>query len=186
MSKSNFRLLVITLSIIFFSGCSAKLAPETKIPKPAKVDNINHVLTKENKKLLTQEYYMYQDNTVIGLGTHIMNQIEKSNYEAKDINMQNESMFDCTISRMTGQYIEPYFYRAFAMHSFQDAKMGAKSKVILMNYNDVNEYIVYPKTSIYQHKDGGFGMGVIAKDFDLSAVVSINYKCKAVENKLFK
>ena len=114
-----------------------------------------------------------------------MNKIEKSNYEVNDMNMQNETMFDCTISRMTGQYIEPYFYRVLAMHSFQDAMIGTKSKLILMNYNDVNEYIIHRKKEIYQHKDGGFGISIIATEFDLSAIVGINYRCKAVENKLF-
>jgi hypothetical protein len=161
------------------------LAKEQPIPPAPIVKNINHSLSEQIKAEISKKFSAYHDRMVIGQGSALANLIGKASHN-DDVNMKEVILNDCNVSRMLGNYQEPFFHRAFAM-SYTESKVLAsdKSRIILMNYNNVNDYKVYEDLDLYEHKDGGFGIAIIAKDLDLSNIVGINYKCKIVPNTIF-
>jgi hypothetical protein len=162
------------------------LAKEQPIPPAPIVKNINHTLSEKVKAEVSQKISAYHDRMVIGMGTALVNLIGRASHNDDATDMKTVTLYDCNVSRMVGDYQESFFHRAFAISKTEiKAMQSDKNRIILMNYNDVNEYKVYEDNDLYKHKDGGFGIAVVAKDLDLSNVVAINYKCQIVPNTIF-
>ena len=177
--------------VIVFNGCTAKLAPEMVIPPAPQVEKMNHELTIDNQREIQKKYFEYKDDFVVGLITLTSNIVNKNNYyeelKTKDVDMSHEKIYDCKISQMLGNFPGKYFHNMFVV---SNKRILNKAVSVALNKNDVNDFIVYDKiydhTSIYDHKDGGYGFTVNKLPFDLNNLITIRYKCEKVSNTIFK
>lgn len=177
--------MVYFFSSIFLSGCSVQLAKEQPIPPAPVVKQVNHVLSVENKEKIVQAFDAYQQRVVTGGFTAIINAVAQSSHQSST-DMKSVDLYDCTISRMNGNYNDPFFHRLFAIRKIEYKAMHSDvSRVITMNYNDVNEFNIYENKNLYVHKEGGFGLAIVSKDSKLDNITSVNYKCEIVPNKIF-
>jgi hypothetical protein len=187
MKKIN-TLTFISLSVILFSGCTAKLSPETQIPPEPKIEKTNYELSLVKQREIQKKYFEYQDSLVVGVITLTQNSIEKTKYyeelQTKDVDMSHEKIYDCKISKMFGKFPDRYFHNMLVV---SNKRTVTKNVSIALNRNDVNDFIVYKDSYIYDDKDGGYGIAIV--DFtnnDLDNVIAIRYKCEKIENILFK
>ncbi|QGT78152.1 hypothetical protein GM160_04155 [Guyparkeria halophila] len=180
-----YKLFLFIVVVVTLHGCSINLAKEHPIPPAPVVDQVNHVLSAEAKMKITEAFKAYQNRTVTGGGSILWDLASRSLYE-DTTDMKTVTLYNCNVSSMRGNYRESFFHHAFAINKVEKRKIqGDLSRVILMNYNDVNEFKVYEETDLYEHKDGGHGIIILSKDLDLSNIVAIYYKCEIVKNEIF-
>lgn len=180
-------ILLIAFTAIFFSGCSAKMAPKTKIPPAPKVKNIDQNLSLNTQRKIQKEYFKYQNNLVTGVITAAINIKDRNEYynSLKNTDMQKERLYECKINEMRGNYGKPFFHEMFLVSNLRTP--NKEVSIAIHKYN-VEQYLVY-KNGILGTKDGGytfFDIDVDNKDAGLKNVIAIFYKCKRIKNTLFK
>ena len=147
MNKSKLALLVLALTL--FSGCTAKLAPETKIPQAPKIEKIDKDLSIETQRKIRKEYFKYQDSLVTGLITMGLNASERSDYKdsltIENTNMQKEKVYECNISKKFGNYEKHFLHTMFLVSNLRKPTAPLS---IGINNNNVEEFLVYKGFSI--------------------------------------